>query len=387
MFKYTTAVDEILKLKKRKKIIQGGSSAGKTMAIMAILIDRAARNKKTSISVVSESMPHLKRGAIRDFKMIMEDTGRWVDEHWNSTISNYTFANKSYIEFFGADQSSKLRGARRDILYINEANNITSEAYYQLSIRTFDDIFIDFNPTRRFWAHDLTDDEDSDYITLNYKHNEALNQNIIKEFESARKKASKSDYWANWVKVYIEGKIGSLEGAVYDTWKTIDKKPPDARLLGIGLDFGYTNDPSAAIAVYKLDNKIILDELFYLTGLTNPDIANYLKKMGHSKTEVRCDSAEPKSIEELKRNGIRKALGAETKDILFGVSVVQQYELLVTSHSKNIQTELENYIWLKKNDETYNIPVDKFNHAADAFRYLIVSKLGKGDITNTPFRI
>lgn len=387
MFKYTTAVDKIRKLKERKKIIQGGSSAGKTVAIMAILIDRAARNKKTSISVVSESIPHLKRGAIRDFQMIMEDTGRWVDEHWNSSMSKYTFSNKSYIEFFGADQSSKLRGARRDVLYINEANNITSEAYRQLAIRTFDDIYIDFNPTRRFWAHDLTNDDNSDYIILTYRDNEALNQNIIDEFQYAREKATKSDYWKNWVKVYIDGQIGALEGAVYTNWKSIKKVPPEARLLGIGLDFGYTNDPTAAVAVYKLDNDLILDELFYLTGLTNPDIANYLKKMGFDKTEIRCDSAEPKSIQELKNNGIRKALPAKTKEILFGISVVQQYDLLITQHSKNIEIELENYIWLKKDDQSVNIPVDRHNHAADAIRYLVVSKMSSGAPTNTPFRV
>ena len=391
MFTYTTAIDKIRLLENRKKVIQGGSSAGKTFAILAILIDIATKNKNKSISVVSESMPHLRRGAMRDFLNIMKGTNRFFEERFNKTESRYTFSTGSYIEFFSADEPSKLRGARRDILYINEANNIPYEAYQELGIRTRDDIYIDFNPTRTFWAHsELINDGDTDFIILNYKDNEALDANTIREFEMAKIKSATSDFWANWVKVYVDGEIGSLEGTIYTNWKLIDKIPEDAKLLGCGLDFGFTNDPTAVIEVYKLDNQLILNEIIYQTGLTNPQIASLLKQKGITRdVEVWCDSAEPKSITELKSMGI-KAVGAEKgKDsVMFGISVIQQYELLVTSHSKNLIKELENYIWLKKNGETTNIPADAFNHGCDAMRYLIMSKLGKKLSNNkTPFII
>ena len=390
MFSYTTAIDKIRLLENRKKVIQGGSSAGKTFAILAILIDIAAKNKNTSISVVSESMPHLRRGAMRDFLNIMKGTNRFFEERFNKTESRYAFSTGSYIEFFSADEPSKLRGARRDILYINEANNIPWEAYQELAIRTRDDIYIDFNPTRTFWAHsELINDGDTDFIILNYKDNEALDTNTIREFEMAKIKSATSDFWANWVKVYVDGQVGSLEGTIYTNWKLIDKIPEDAKLLGCGLDFGFTNDPTAVIEVYKLDDQLILNEIIYQTGLTNPQIANLLKQKGITRdVEIWCDSAEPKSIAELKSMGI-KAVGAEKgKDsVMFGISVIQQYELLITSHSKNLIKELENYIWLKKNGETTNIPADAFNHACDAMRYLIMSKLGKKRSGRVPFII
>ena len=389
-FTYTTSIDKIRALDKRKKIIQGGSSAGKTFAILAILIDLAITNKNTSISVVSESMPHLRRGAMRDFLNIMKETLRYFDERFNKTESRYTFSNGSYIEFFSADEPSKLRGARRDILYINEANNIPWEAYQELSIRTRGDIYIDYNPTRTFWAHtELINDLDTDFIILNYLDNEALDDNTIKEFEMAKIKATTSDFWANWVKVYVDGEIGSLEGTIYTNWSLVNNIPDEARLLGIGLDFGFTNDPTAAIAVYILNNELILDEIIYERGLTNPQIANLLKQKDFKSVEVWCDSAEPKSIAELKSMGI-KAVGANKgKDsVMFGISVIQQYNLLVTKWSKNLIKELENYIWLKKNGETTNIPADAFNHGCDAMRYLIMSKLGKKQNNNkTPFII
>jgi phage terminase large subunit len=391
MFYYTSAIDRIRLLQKRKKIIQGGSSAGKTFAILAILIDLAARNKNTSISVVSESMPHLRRGAMRDFINIMKETNRFFEERFNKTESRYTFSTGSYIEFFSADEPSKLRGARRDILYINEANNIPWEAYQELAIRTRGDIYIDFNPTRTFWAHsELMNDLDTDFIILNYKDNEALDNNTIKEFEMAKIKAATSDFWANWVKVYVDGEIGSLEGTIYTNWTICNTIPQEAKLLGVGLDFGFTNDPTAAIEVWKLNDELILNEIIYQTGLTNPQITSLLKQHGITNAvEVWCDSAEPKSIAELKSMGIKAVGAVKGKDsVMFGISVIQQYKLNITSHSKNLIKELENYIWLKKNGETTNIPADAFNHACDAMRYLIMSKLGKKQSNNkTPFII
>lgn len=236
----------------RKKVIQGGTSAGKTFGILPILIDMAAKQPRKEISVVSESIPHLRRGALKDFKKIMHHTGRWVEGRFNETHLVYKFANGSYIEFFSADQEERLRGARRHKLYVNEANNISFEAYHQLAIRTSEDIFIDFNPTATFWAHtEVLQEADSELIILNYRDNEALPETIVHDIEAARDKAATSSYWANWWKVYGLGEVGSLEGVVFDNWQQIDQLPANAQLVALGMDFGFTNDPTTLIAYYR----------------------------------------------------------------------------------------------------------------------------------------
>jgi phage terminase large subunit len=276
-FRYTTAIKKLRALSKRKRIVQGGTSAGKTFGIIPILIDKAAKTPRLEISVVSETIPHLRRGAIKDFLKIMNWTGRFIDSNWNRTLLTYKFTNGSYIEFFSAEQESKLRGARRNILYINEANNISFESYHQLAIRTSDEIWIDYNPTSEFWAHtELMRDEDSEYIVLTYKDNEALSESIIKEIESAQTKALTSSYWSNWWKVYGLGEVGSLQGVVFDEWRQIDTIPSDAKLLGYGMDFGYTNDPTTLVAIYMMDNELYIDELLYQTNLNNNEIGNRL---------------------------------------------------------------------------------------------------------------
>jgi len=175
MFVYTTAIKKLRKLKKRIRIVQGGTSAGKTFGILPILIDKACKNELLEISVVSESVPHLRRGALKDFEKIMRSTNRWIDAHFNKSLLKYTFSNGSFIEFFSVDQPDKLRGARRNILYINECNNVNFEAYQQLSIRTSHEVWLDFNPTHEFWAHtELLQDKDSEHLIVTYKDNEAL---------------------------------------------------------------------------------------------------------------------------------------------------------------------------------------------------------------------
>ena len=301
-FVVTTAIKKLLKLKKRKKIIQGGTSAGKTFGILPILIDRALRTSGLEISVVSESIPHLRRGALKDFLKIMMMTNRYNDVQYNKSMLKYSFANGSYIEFFSIESADKLRGARRHTLYVNEANNIPFEAYNQLSIRTSGDIWIDFNPTSSFWAHtEVQDNEDADFLKLTYLDNEALPQTIVQDIEKAKHKALTSTYWSNWWNVYGLGEIGSLEGACIKDWKLIDL-PNEARLLCHGMDFGYTNDPSSLIALYKYNNAYIFDEVIYQRGLLNSQISNLLKTQ-EVEDIIYADSAEPKSIAELSSYG------------------------------------------------------------------------------------
>jgi phage terminase large subunit len=377
MFRKTTAIKKILNLKKRIKIIQGGTSAGKTFGILPVLIDRAARTEGIEISVVAETIPHLRRGALKDFLKIMKWTGRFFEDRFNKSLLRYEFANGSVIEFFSADDSSKLRGARRDILYINECNNVTFDAYNELAIRTRKEVYLDFNPANEFWVHtELKDEPDSDFLILTYKDNEALDQSIVEQIEKNRDKAKTSSYWANWWKVYGEGQLGMLEGVVFSNWKIIDTIPKEARLLGIGLDFGYTNDPTAIIEIYAYNGQRIVNELVYQNGLVNSEIAKRLPK----NVIVYADSSEPKSIEEIRRLGITIKGVTKGKDsINYGIDVMQRQDYLVTSQSVDLIKELRSYIWdTDKTGRRLRKPIDFNNHAIDALRYHEMETLGIG---------
>ncbi len=374
MLARTTAINKILALKKRIKIIQGGTSAGKTFGILPILIDKAAKKGGLEISVVAESIPHLRRGALRDFLKVMKWTNRFVDDRFNKSLLKYEFANGSFIEFFSADDSSKLRGARRDILYVNECNNVNFEAYNELSIRTKHEVYLDFNPANEFWVEEIKEDKEADFIILTYKDNEALDKGIVDQIEKNRLKAETSTYWRNWWKVYGLGELGMLEGVVFSNWKQIDTIPKEARLVGIGLDFGYTNDPTSCIEIYKHNEKRILNEIVYQTGMLNSDIANKLPK----DVPVYADSAEPKSIADIQRYGITiKGVTKGRDSINYGIDVMQRENYLVTSNSTNLIKELRSYCWdTDKTGKRLNKPVDNYNHAIDAVRYHEMETLG-----------
>jgi len=375
MFKRTTSINKILSLNGRIKIIQGGTSAGKTFGILPILIDKCAKEKGLEVSVVAETIPHLRRGALKDFLKIMRWTNRYFDDRFNKTLLRYDFANGSSIEFFSADDASKLRGARRDILYINECNNVTFEAYNELSIRTKKEVYLDFNPANEFWVHkELKDEPDTDFIILTYKDNEALDESIVSQIEKNRDKAATSSYWANWWRVYGLGEVGSLEGVVFTNWKEIDTIPNEAKLIGIGLDFGYTNDPTAAIEIYNYNGTRIVNELVYRTGMVNSDIAKILP----SGMIIYADSSEPKSIEEIRRQG--KTIKGVTKgadSINYGIDVMQRQDYLVTKQSTNLIKELRSYCWdTDKQGQRMRRPIDHYNHAIDALRYHEMEALG-----------
>jgi len=377
-FKYTTAIKKIRGLNKRIKVIPGGSSAGKTIAILMILIDKAIKTPQLRISVVAESMPHLRRGALRDFLNIMKETNRFIPSHWNISNSIYTFSNGSYMEFFGADQPDKLRGGRRDILYVNECNSIDYESYTQLAIRTNEDIYLDYNPSSKFWANtELQNQDDVDFLTLTYRDNEALPKTIIDQLESYREKAKTSTYYQNWVKVYLDGQMGNIEGTIYQDYEVIDQIPEDARLLGYGCDFGYASDPLALIALYKYNDSIIADEVIYQTGLLNSELASQMKQL-NIKGEIYADSSEPKSIAELKKYGFQiKPVEKGRDSINYGIQVLQQNKMLITKHSNNLLEELQKYMWKRdKNGGYETTPIDSYNHGCDALRYVAMMKLG-----------
>lgn len=394
-FTYTTAIKKLRKLSARVRIIPGGTSAGKTYGILPLLIDAATR-RRLEISVVSESIPHLRKGAMRDFLKIMQCTERFIPEHWNKSSFTYTFTNGSFIEFFSADKQSKVRGPRRDILYINECNAVDFETYSQLAIRTKKYIWLDFNPTAEFWVHtEIKDDPDTETLTLTYKDNEALPDIIVAEIEKAKTRAFydpdisnpfiesniKSAYWANWWKVYGLGEVGSIQGCVFSNWHFVDAIPTDAVLLGVGMDFGFINDPTAIIGLYRHNGGVYLHEMCYKTGMTNKDIAAELKRQGcNALTLIVADCAEPKSIHEINEYGfyvLPSEKGADS--VLFGISVLQECEeVYITRDSVNFIKEYRNYVWeTDKNGNKTGRPIDDFNHCMDALRYIAIKVLAK----------
>jgi len=369
MYKATTATTKLSKLTKRIRGIAGGTSASKTVSILLILIDYAQTIPNELISVVSESFPHLKRGAIRDFTDIMQRHNYWKDANWNKTDYIYTFETGSRIEFFSADQPGKVRGPRRDVLFINEANNIPFETFTQLEVRTRKTIWLDWNPVSEFWFYtDVKDNPnmDADFLTLTYLDNEALDKSIIKSIESRKENK-------NWWKVYGLGELGEVEGKIYTDWQTRADIPHEAKLERYGLDFGYTNDETAIVAVYRYNSGVILDEITYQKGLSNAQIAAILKNQPTAL--VIADSAEPKSIDEIISHGINVL--ASTKgpgSVLQGIQAVQDQRISVTQRSLNLMKEYRNYLWLTDREgKIINEPSPIFNHALDAVRYAIQS--------------
>lgn len=366
MYLPTTALKKIRRLKKRLRIIQGGSSAGKTIAILMVMIDRLQKETGLISSVVSETMPHLKRGAIRDFLNIMEAHGYYDDKRWNRSDFIYTFETGSKLEFFSADSSDKVRGPRRNgDLFENECNNVSYETHVQLSIRTLGNIYCDFNPVQEFWYHDeIKGKLDHDFIIVTYKDNEGLPQVIVDEIES--RKGNKT-FWT----VYGLGELGESEGRIFTGWNLdIEEIPHEARLERYGLDFGYTNDPTALIAIYYYNGGYILDEVLYQKGLSNKQIADTILNQPR-KAMVIADSAEPKSIDEIRLFGVN--IQPTTKgpgSVLARIQMMQDQQISVTKRSVNTIKEYRNYLWeTDKDGRIINEPSPIFNHAMDSAGY------------------
>lgn len=374
----TTALRKIKKLDKRVRLIRGGSAAGKTICILILLIDYAIKNKNKTISVVTSTVPALRRGAYLDFEKILKAINRYKESQHNKSLMRYTFTSGSYIEFFSTESEERLRGARRQVLYCNEANLITRDMYNALAIRTTEHIYCDWNPTSLFWADkDLVGQPDADYITLTYKDNEALPKTVVKELEKAIPKAKTSEYWANFVRVYLEGQTGNLEGACIPEWYEIPEIPEDAKLMGYGLDFGYSVDSSSLVSLYKYNDSYIFDELLYRKGMLNSDISQFLKN-NDVRDVVWADSSEPKSIQEISNYG-HQILGVKKgrDSIVYGINLINQNKVYVTRRSKNLQQELRGYVWLKdKLGNTIQKPnPQNGDHAIDAARYVMMSVL------------
>lgn len=350
---------------------EGGTRSSKTYSALQLLILLAESDKTPTItSVVSETLPHLKRGAIRDFRTILGEN--FDDNAYNKTDGIYTFPNGSIIEFFSCDSSARVHGPGRDRLFINESQNVSYDVARQLFTRTRGLIILDYNPTHAFWAHEhIAPRPECIHVHSTYKDNPYLTPEQIYEIES-----NKLD--ANWWRVYGEGKVGNLDGLVYD-FEQIDALPDREGLVEVlGMDFGFTNDPTTLIHVYADTKRKIayIKEEIYKTRMLNSDIIEQMAFLDVKmrRVPIYADCAEPKSIAEIGNAGYNvhpcKKSGAAS--ILEQIHFVRGWKLCVTKDSINTIKELRNYTWAKDKDgKSINTPIDKFNHALDALRYAI----------------
>ena len=337
---------------------------------MVWCIDYAQSTENKKIDIFAESYPHLEDGAIRDFKAIMATQNYWKEDAWNESKHMYTFSKGSVIKFISVDKLGKAKGPRRDVMFVNEANHAMDyEVFDQLKTRTKEVVWLDWNPSDEFWYYEKIDGQiDHDFLRLTYLDClEALPESIVQEIES-----HKSDL--NWWKVYGMGELGVVEGRIYKDWKIIDEVPHEARLERYGLDFGYFPDPATIIAAYYWNGAYILDENFYQLEASNREIANTLKNLPSAL--VVADSAEPKSIAEIKTYGINIVPTTKGADsVKHGIKTVQDLKIFVTKRSVHLIKESRNYMWQTDKDGRLmpGTPVDGNDHCLDASRYALNS--------------
>lgn len=365
----TTALRKIIEMKKRIRVVQGGTSAGKTYDILMDELDEAIRQAGILTTIMSDTMPNLRHGAMRDFINIAKETGVWYAGSWNSTLSTFTLPNSSEIEFYSADSEDAL-GARRTRLYINEANRITKAAFDQLEIRTEQRITLDFNPANRFWAHDLITRPDTDFVKLNFMDNEALSENIRNALELRR-----GDGTSNWWRVYGLGEIGSLEGNVYEGWIPEDGIPSNIPLKRYGVDFGY-KDPTTIVAVHEDENGELWLKLHLCQSeLTTPRFIDICKTLPEGLFV--CDNARPEIIAEMQANGLRaigsdKTAGEKMNGKRYNIDLVQRRKVHYMRSDKELEQEYLTYAWRKKKDgRTIDEPEDGNDHIMDAIAYAV----------------
>lgn len=365
MYTKTQAFKKIARLNKRIRIVQGGTSASKTVSILLYLIALAQSDKTPTLtSIVSESFPHLKRGAVRDFLMILKEHHYYREARWNKTESFYEFETGSKIEFFSADQPEKMRGARRDRLFLNEVNNVSFEAFEQLEVRTKEFIYLDYNPTSEFWLADVElKRQDTEKIILTYKDNEALSKEIIDSIETRKNRPG-------WWQVYGLGLVGEVEGRIFTGWQIIDSVPHEARLERFGIDFGYTNDPTSIVAIFYYNGGYIWDEILFQKGLSNRQIAETILNQPRKALSI-ADSAEPKSIDEIRSYGVNIQAAVKGQgSVSQRIQMTQDQAISVTKQSLNIIKEYRNYMWLRDKDgRILNEPDHLWSHSMDAGMY------------------
>ena len=389
MIQQTTALRKISALKKKYRVIRGGQGAAKTISILIILINHASNNPNREVLVLSAELSKMRRTVIKDFRKVMQMFGIYEEQRFLAGTL-YKFPNGSFIEFIGLDKTDVGKGLRSHVAYFNECDKIDAESYRQVASRT-GKVYIDYNPDATFYIDtDVIVREDCDLLQLTFQDNEMLSASEREEILNyhmmgygceyyngiANNLAIISEYWANLWQVYGLGNIGCIIGAVFSNWVEVATLPTNAKLLYTGVDFGYAKSKFAALNIYYLDGAFILDEVVYEVGLTNPDAAVAMKRAGYVNSIAYCDSAEPKSIEELRRNGINARACDSKQDIKpFAIRKLNESKFFVTSRSKNLIDELRHYVFDEKTGKPMKSDKD---HLMDALLYAVGSA-GKYD--------
>lgn len=351
---------------KRIQVHQGGTRSGKTYSILLCLIEEAYNNPNAgaTFTICRKTFPALRASVMRDFFEILEKESLYSQALHNKSEATYILEGNLF-EFISIDQPQKVRGRKRDVLFINEANEITLEDWRQLLLRTSGKVLIDYNPSDEFsWIYDhVIPRDDAQFFKSTFEDNPHLDPRLVSEIERLRE--ADPNFW----RIYGLGERGQSRTTIFGHWTECDQVPRDAKLINYGLDFGYSNDPTAVVAVYSYGGGVLVDEICYGTRLSNADIARILQPFG--KVPVIADSAEPKSIDELVGYGINAHPARKGPDsVRAGIQYLQSKPLTVTGRSLNLIKELRNYKWREdKNGKALNEPVDAFNHAIDALRY------------------
>jgi phage terminase large subunit len=369
MSKLPATYYHVKECKSKIQVHQGGTRSGKTYSILTALIELCYKNSGLVITICRKTFPALRATAMRDFFEILNKEEIYNPDHHNKSDATYQLWG-NMVEFISIDQPQKVRGRKRDVLFINEANEINLEDWRQLLLRTTGRVLIDYNPSDEFhWIYEeVIPREDAEFFRTTYKDNPFLPESVVMEIE--RFKTADENFW----KVYGLGERGTSTATIFTHWKEINQIPNEYKLLTTGVDFGYTNDPTAIVRVYTDGHGFAVDELCYATRLTNSDIAKVLRDNQVNRSDVViCDSAEPKSIDEIHAYGFNTHGARKGKDsVKNGIQFLHSRPLLVTARSVNLIRELRNYKWKEdKNGKQLNDPVDSFNHAIDAMRYAI----------------
>jgi len=371
---------DLINSKKRFKVHQGGTRSGKTFAACQYLTYLLTTSKEPLvISIIRKTLPALKGSVLRDFILILQQTGLYFEGTHNKAENTFIYGQHT-VEFLSVDEPQKIRGRKRNIAFLNEANELNIEDFRQINMRCTDFLILDFNPSDPVhWIYDeIIPRDDCDTWITTYKDNKFLSKDLV--FEIERMKERDPDYW----RVYGEGQKAVYSARqIFNNWNFIpyDEFPefdPAAEAV-IGLDFGFSNDESAATLIFKKNDKLFIHELLYKKGMTNSDLVEYFKKLGYEDVLFYADAAEPKSIEQIKRDGllIKPAIKGQGS-INAGISLLKEFDIYVSKESKNIIKEYNNYYWEELKDGTIvNKPKDKFNHAMDSIRYGVYSQYGK----------
>ena len=366
-------------------ILQGGTRSGKSHSTLQWILVQALTKPNLIISVVRKSFPSMRVSIMRDWIMILKDLGIWSEEQWSATEHIYTFENGSMVEFMSIDSSEKRKGSSRDILFVDEANELSREDWFQLFIRTRQKSIIAYNPsfgTNHYIFTEIQTHPEADLYISTFRDNPFLEKQLVEEIE--RLKEINPEYY----KIYGMGMPGNNIGTIFSI-NIIDEVPEQAEFVAFGMDYGFSVDPTTLIAVSKIDKDLYIEELIYKKGMVTQDIINELKSLDIDRNEIWGDSAEQRLIEEIYRSGFNIKPVKKGKDsVRLGIDLMQQYRLNVTKSSVNTIKEFSEYVWMvDKNGNFENIPVDYSNHSIDAIRYVVMERLNAKKINAGKYSI